>query len=151
MPEQLESILLVEDNPDDVALTLRAFKRNNIANPVVVARDGIEAIDFLFARAFFADRAGLPLPKLVLLDLKLPRLDGFGVLKAMRSDPRTRLIPVLMLTSSMLEQDVELSYVLGANSYLVKPIDFTEFTEMARVVALYWLAMNQSPPLGGPA
>lgn len=146
-----DRILLVEDNPDDVALTLRAFSRNKLTNPVEVVGDGIDAIDFLLAGGRFADRAGLPIPKLVLLDLKLPRLDGLGVLKAMRSDPRTRLIPVLILTSSSLHQDLESCYALGANSYLLKPIDFAEFAELVRVTVLYWLTLNQTPALRGAA
>ncbi|MEB0136498.1 response regulator [Actimicrobium sp. CCC2.4] len=142
-----DPILLVEDNPDDAALTQRAFKRNDVINPIVVARDGIEALDFLFARDAFADRAGQPLPRLILLDLKLPRLDGIGVLREIRADPRTRLVPVIMLTSSLLEQDLEACYALGANSYLVKPIDYSEFVEMTRIIATYWLALNRPPPV----
>ncbi|MFT5533890.1 MAG: two-component system response regulator [Burkholderiaceae bacterium] len=145
-----DPILLVEDNPDDAALTLRAFRRNEVVNPVVVARDGVEALDFLFARGAFADRAGQPLPKLVLLDLKLPRLDGIGVLREIRADSRTRLLPVIMLTSSLLEQDLDACYSLGANSYLVKPIDYAEFVEMTRIVATYWLNMNRPPPVSLP-
>lgn len=138
-------ILLVEDNQDDAALMLRALKRIDVGNPVVVAHDGVEALDFLFARASFVDRADQPLPKLVVLDLKLPGLDGLGVLAAMRAEPRTRFIPVLILTSSKLEQDVTRSYMNGANAYLVKPVDFMEFMEMARVIGLFWLTMNRSP------
>jgi two-component system, response regulator len=141
-----KTILLVEDNPDDVKLTLRAFKRNNLLNPVIVARDGVEALDFLFARGAHAERAGKPLPTLIVLDLKLPKLDGQGVLKAVRGDERTRLIPVVILTSSKEEQDMINSYSLGANSYVRKPVDFTEFMEAARVLGIYWLLMNQPPP-----
>ena len=142
-----DPVLLVEDNPDDAALTLRAFRRNQVGNEVVVMRDGIEALDFLFARAAYANRASQPLPKLILLDLKLPRLDGIGVLRAIRADPRTRLLPVIMLTSSLLEQDLEACYGLGANSYLVKPIDYTEFVDMTRIIATYWLTLNRPAPL----
>ncbi len=142
----MKPILLVEDNPDDAKLTLRAFKRNNMLNPVVVARDGVEALDFLFARGAHAARAGEPPPTLVLLDLKLPRLDGREVLKAVRADERTRLIPVVILTSSKEEQDMIQSYSLGANSYVRKPVDFAEFVEAVRVLGIYWLMMNQAPP-----
>lgn len=146
MPLQPDLILLVEDNQDDEALMLRAFNRNQLPNPVMVVRDGIEALDFLFARDVFSNRAGKSPPKVIVLDMKLPRLDGLGVLKAIRSDPRTRLVPVLMLTSSFQEQDLVSSYALGANSYLVKPIDFTEFMEMTRIMGQFWLKINQSPP-----
>jgi two-component system response regulator len=139
-------ILLVEDNPDDAKLTLRAFKQSNIANPVAVARDGIEALDFLFARNAFSDRAGKPLPTLIVLDLKLPRLDGLGVLKAIRADARTKLVPVVILTSSKEEQDLISGYSLGANSYVRKPVDFAEFLEAAKALGIYWLMMNQVPP-----
>ena len=139
-------ILLVEDNPDDAKLTLRAFKRSNMLNPIEVAQDGIEALDFLFARGTHAGRAGKPLPTLIILDLKLPRLDGLGVLKAIRADERTRLLPVVILTSSREEQDVIAGYELGANSYVRKPVDFAEFLEAARVLGIFWLMMNQPPP-----
>ena len=141
-----KTILLVEDNPDDVKLTLRAFTRNNLLNPIVVARDGVEALDFLFARGAFAERAGKPLPTLVILDLKLPKLDGMGVLKAIREDERTRLIPVVIMTSSREEQDLVQGYALGANSYVRKPVDFNEFMEAVKVLGVYWLMMNQPPP-----
>jgi two-component system response regulator len=141
-----KTILLVEDNPDDVKLTLRAFKRNNMLNPIEVARDGIEALDFLFARGAFTERAGKPLPALVLLDLQLPRLDGLGVLKAIRGDERTRLVPVVILTSSKEEQDLLGGYSLGANSYVRKPVDFAEFLEAVRLLGVYWLMTNQPPP-----
>jgi two-component system response regulator len=140
----------VEDNADDEKLTLRAFKRAHMVNPIAVARDGVEALDYLFARGAHADRQGAPLPTLVILDLKLPRLDGLGVLKALRADERTRLIPVVVLTSSKEEQDLVSSYSLGANSYVRKPVDFTEFMEAVRVLGVYWLMMNQAPPEGGP-
>jgi two-component system response regulator len=148
MPDR-KTILLVEDNPDDAALTLRAFERNNMLNPIAVARDGVEALDFLFARGVHAERAGKPLPTLVLLDLKLPKIDGLGVLKAIRGDERTRLIPVVILTSSKEEQDLAQGYALGANSYVRKPVNFAEFLEAARVLGIYWLAVNQPPPERG--
>jgi two-component system, response regulator len=139
-------ILLVEDNPDDATLTLRAFKRSHVMNPIAVARDGIEALDFLFARGAHGDRAGALLPALVILDLKLPKLDGLGVLKAIRQDERTRLLPVVILTSSKEEQDLISGYSLGANSYVRKPVDFAEFVEAVKVLGIYWLMMNQGPP-----
>lgn len=146
MNDESKVILLVEDNPDDVALTLRAFKRSHLMNPLVVARDGVEALDFLFARGAHAERAQAPLPTLVILDLKLPRLDGLGVLKALRADPRTALLPAVILTSSKEEQDIVSGYKLGANSYVRKPVDFTEFIEAVKVLGIYWLALNQLPP-----
>ena len=146
MDQMRKAILLVEDNPDDAKLTLRAFQRSNMLNPIVVARDGVEALDYLFARDAHAGRAGTPLPALIVLDLKLPRLDGLGVLKAVRADPRTRLIPVVILTSSKEERDVVCAYSLGANSYVRKPVDFAEFIEAARVLGIYWLMTNQPPP-----
>jgi len=141
-----KTILLVEDNPDDAKLSLRAFKRNKMLNPIVVARDGVEALEFLFARGAYAERAGKPPPTLMILDLKLPKLDGLGVLKAIRGDARTRLIPVVILTSSKEEQDLIQSYSLGANSYVRKPVDFTEFVEAVRLLGIYWLMTNQAPP-----
>lgn len=146
MNEENKTILLVEDNPDDVALTLRAFKRSHLMNPVVVVRDGVEALDFLFARGAYASRAEAPLPTLVILDLKLPRLDGLGVLKALRAAPQTMLLPIVVLTSSKEEQDVVSSYAFGANSYVRKPVDFIEFVEAVKVLGIYWLALNQIPP-----
>jgi two-component system response regulator len=146
MNDESKVILLVEDNPDDVALTLRAFKRSHLMNPLVVARDGVEALDFVFARGDHAGRAGAPLPTLIILDLKLPRLDGLGVLKALRADPRTELLPAVILTSSKEEQDIVSGYKLGANSYVRKPVDFTEFVEAVKVLGIYWLALNQLPP-----
>jgi two-component system response regulator len=139
-------ILLVEDNPDDAALTLRAFKRSHLMNTIAVARDGIEALDFLFARGAHEDRASAPLPTLVILDLKLPKLDGLGVLKGIRADERTRLLPVVILTSSKEEQDLISGYSLGANSYVRKPVDFAEFVEAVKVLGIYWLMTNQNPP-----
>jgi len=146
MSEASKGILLVEDNEDDSLLTLRAFKRSHVMNTISVARDGIEALDFLFARGRYSDRASAPLPTLVILDLKLPKLDGLGVLKAIREDERTRLLPVVILTSSKEEQDLISGYSLGANSYVRKPVDFTEFLEAVKVLGIYWLMMNQSPP-----
>lgn len=146
MSEENKVILLVEDNADDVALTLRAFKRSHLMNPLVVVRDGVEALDFLFARGAYADRAGKPLPTLVILDLKLPKLDGLGVLKALREDSRTALLPIVILTSSKEEQDVVSGYKFGANSYVRKPVDFVEFVEAVKVLGIYWLALNQIPP-----
>lgn len=146
MSEQNKVILLVEDNPDDVALTLRAFKRSHLMNPIEVARDGIEALDFLLARGAHAHRAGAPLPTLVILDLKLPKLDGLGVLRTLREHPRTKYLPVVILTSSKEEQDLVSGYALGANSYVRKPVDFAEFLEAAKVLGIYWLMINQTVP-----
>lgn len=135
-----KTILLVEDNPDDVALTLRAFEKNRIANPVVVARDGIEALDFLFGDA------GRESPAVVLLDLKLPKVDGLEVLRRIREDERTRLTRVVVLTSSREQQDVARSYSLGANSFIRKPVDFQQFLEAVGQLGLYWLLLNEPPP-----
>ena len=146
MSDANKVILLVEDNPDDVELTLRAFKRSHLMNPIVVARDGIEALDFLFARGPHAERANAPLPTLAILDLKLPKLDGLGVLKAIRADQRTALLPVVILTSSKEEQDMISGYSLGANSYVRKPVDFSEFLEAVKVLGIYWLMLNEAPP-----
>ena len=146
MNDTQKVILLVEDNDDDAALTLRAFKRSHVMNPIVVVRDGVDALDFLFARGAFVDRATQPLPTLVILDLKLPRLDGLSVLKAIRADERTRLLPVVILTSSKQEQDLTAGYSLGANSYVRKPVDFAEFLEAVKVLGMYWLMTNQAPP-----
>jgi two-component system response regulator len=146
MSDATKCILLIEDNPDDAALTLRAFKRSHVLNPIAVARDGIEALDFLFARGIHGGRAEMSLPALVILDLKLPKLDGLGVLKAIREDERTRLLPVVILTSSKEEQDLISGYSLGANSYVRKPVDFNEFLEAVKVLGIYWLMMNQGPP-----
>jgi len=146
MSDDNKVILLVEDNPDDVALTLRAFQRSHLMNPIAVARDGVEALDFLFARNDHAHRVSQVLPTLVILDLKLPRLDGLGVLKAIRADELTRFLPVVILTSSKEEQDLVSGYTLGANSYVRKPVDFAEFIEAAKVLGIYWLMINQMPP-----
>jgi len=133
-------ILLVEDDADDEALTRRALEKNNVRNELVVARDGQEALDYL--------RGAPRLPELVLLDLKLPKIDGFEVLRRLRADERTRLLPVVVLTSSNEQRDVASSYSLGANSYVRKPVDFKEFTEAARQLGLYWLLLNEPPPAG---
>ena len=137
-------ILLVEDNPRDEELTLRALKKSNIANPVVVARDGVEALDYLFSRGAYAERAP-GMPQVVLLDLKLPKLDGLEVLAKLREDDRTKLLPVVILTSSLEEQDLLRGYSLGANSYIRKPVDFSQFSDAVRQLGLYWLVMNQTP------
>ena len=149
MSDANKVVLLVEDNPDDVTLTLRAFKHSHVMNPIIVARDGIEALDFLFASGDHVSRTGAPLPMLIILDLKLPKLDGLGVLKAIRADERTRLLPVVILTSSKEEQDLISGYSLGANSYVRKPVDFAEFVEAVKVLGIYWLMMNLSPPQRG--
>ena len=143
------TILLVEDNPDDVDLTLRAFQKNNIANEVVVARDGVEALDYLFARGSHASRDPARSPSVVLLDLKLPRIDGLEVLGQIRADERTKLLPVVILTSSKEEQDLIKGYALGANSYIRKPVDFAQFMEAVRQLGLYWLVLNEGPPRSG--
>jgi two-component system response regulator len=138
--------LLVEDNPDDEALTIRALKKNNIKNTVVVAHDGAEALDYLFGTGAHAGRDVSSLPQIVLLDLKLPKVDGLGVLRAIRGDARTRRVPVVILTSSKEERDLVESYDLGTNSYIRKPVDFTAFIEAVRQLGLYWLVLNESPP-----
>lgn len=141
-----KSILLVEDNPDDEALTIRALRKNNIGNALVIAHDGVEALDYLFGRGAWHDRNVNDTPAVVLLDLKLPKVDGLEVLHRMRADPGTRLIPVVVLTSSKEEQDLIKSYSLNANSYVRKPVDFVEFTEAVRTLGLYWLLLNEPPP-----
>ncbi|HHN94411.1 MAG TPA: response regulator [Anaerolineae bacterium] len=138
-------ILLVEDNPDDEMLTLRALKRNHIVNEVIVARDGAEALDFLFMTGEYADRDPDIVPQVVLLDLRLPKIDGLEVLRRIRADRRTRLLPVVVLTSSDEERDIVDSYDLGANSYIRKPVDFEQFTQAVRQLGLYWLLLNKSP------
>jgi two-component system response regulator len=144
-----KSILLVEDNPDDVELTLRAFKKNNILNGIVVATDGVEALDYLFGAGRHQGRDLGDMPALILLDLKLPRIDGLEVLQRIRGDARTRLLPVVILTSSKEEQDIVRGYALGTNSYVRKPIDFQQFTEAVGLLGLYWLLINESPPSQG--
>ena len=139
-------ILLVEDNPDDEALTLRALKKNNIGNTVQVVRDGAEALDFLFCTGAFTDRNPQDKPQVILLDLKLPKVDGLEVLRHIRADERTRLLPVVILTSSKEEQDMIKGYSLGANSYVRKPVDFNQFVESVRQLGLYWLILNEAPP-----
>lgn len=142
-------ILLVEDNPDDQELTLRALKANSIMNEVVIVQDGAEALDYVFGNGRYADPRP-PLPQLVLLDLKLPKIDGIEVLKRIRADSRTRLVPVVILTSSKEDRDVAAGYDSGANSYIRKPVDFAEFTEAARQLGLYWLLLNVAPPRPDP-
>lgn len=139
-------ILLVEDSADDEALTLRALGRNNISNEVVVARDGEEALDWLFATGRYADRRPPEQPALILLDLKLPKIDGLEVLRRIRQHPATRFVPVVILTSSREEHDRLHGYRNGANSYIRKPIDFAHFVEAVRQVGLYWLVLNEPPP-----
>lgn len=141
-------ILLVEDNPDDEALTLRAFEKNKITNDVVVVRDGAEAIDWLFAEGQYGDRDDSVQPQLILLDLKLPKIDGLEVLRRIREDARTKLLPVIILTTSEEESDRLRGYALGANSYIRKPVDFAQFTEAVRQLGLYWLVLNEPPPSG---
>jgi len=139
-------ILLVEDNPDDEALTMRAFRKCSIANDVVVARDGAEALDYLFAAGKYAGREVTDLPTVTMLDLKLPKIDGLEVLRRLRADERTKLAPVVILTSSRQEQDVLNGYRLGANSYIRKPVDFEQFTEAIKQLGLYWLLLNEPLP-----
>jgi two-component system, response regulator len=139
-------ILLVEDNPDDEALTLRALNKNKVANKIVVVRDGAEALDYLFASGPYADRDPLELPQVILLDLKLPKIDGLEVLRRLRSDPRTHMLPVVILTSSKEEQDLIQAYSSGANSYVRKPVDFNQFVEAIGQLGLYWLVLNETPP-----
>jgi len=138
-------ILLIEDSPADVELTLHALKKNNLTNRIQVVRDGQEALDFIFATGAFSDRRGDDRPRVILLDLKLPKVDGLEVLKRLKSDLRTRTIPVVVLTSSREERDIVESYELGVNSYIVKPVDFEQFTEAVRHLGLYWLLLNQPP------
>jgi len=139
-------ILLVEDNPDDEALTLRALKKNQIMNEVVVAHDGVEALDYLLCRGPHSRRDPSELPQVVLLDLKLPKVDGFEVLRRIRANPQTRYLPVVILTTSNEEQDRIKGYDLGANSYVRKPVEFGEFVDAVRQLGLYWLLLNQNAP-----
>ncbi|HEY6191502.1 MAG TPA: response regulator [Bacteroidota bacterium] len=142
-------ILLVEDNPDDELLTVRALKQNNVVNEIVVARDGVEALDYLFATGRYSSRDSSKLPEVVLLDLKIPKIDGMEVLKRIRADDRTSILPVVILTSSKEEQDRLKGYKLGANSYIRKPVDFVQFTEAVKQLKMYWLVLNEPPPKNG--
>ncbi len=139
-------ILLVEDNPDDVELTLRSLRQHNITNEVVVARDGAEALEYLFAAGAYAGRDTSIMPAVILLDLKLPKVAGLEVLQRLRADERTKLLPVVVVTSSMEERDMISSYSLGANSYVRKPVDFNQFSETVRQLGMYWLLLNEPPP-----
>ena len=149
MHETIVEILLVEDNPNDVTLTLRAFKRYNLSNGVHVVYDGAEALEFLFGTGAYAGRGFEPTPRVILLDLKLPKVDGLEVLQRIKADPRTRVIPVVILTSSREQCDIVDSYQLGVNGYIVKPVDFEQFTEAMRQLGLYWVLLNQPPILPG--
>ena len=140
-------ILLVEDNPDDVELTLRAFKKNHIVNKLIVAPNGVEALDYLFGRGMYQERDIKDLPVLIMLDLNLPKINGLEVLTAIRQNEMTRLLPVVVITSSNRNEDLLASYKLGANSYIPKPVDFNEFMEAVKVLGLYWLSWNKPPPL----
>jgi two-component system, response regulator len=144
------TILLVEDNPNDEAMAKRAMSRKGIDNEVVVTRDGAEALDYLFARGVYSDRDATDLPTVMFLDLNLPKVGGLDVLKLVRADPRTRLVPVVVLTSSSEERDVAAAYALGANSYVVKAVDFGEFSESVGQLGAYWLRVNLSPPQDHP-
>ena len=139
-------ILLVEDNADDEALTLRALNKSKVANTIVVVRDGAEALDYLFCSGAYADRNPLDLPQVILLDLKLPKVDGLEVLRRLRAEPRTHMLPVVILTSSKEEQDLVNAYSSGANSYVRKPVDFNQFVDAIRQLGLYWLVLNEVPP-----
>ena len=143
---QSRTIVLVEDNPDDEALTLRALRKNSIANEVIVAHDGVEALDYLWGQGGYQGRDVRDTPAVVLLDLKLPRVDGLEVLRRIRADRRTELLPVVILTSSKEEQDLVNGYKLGANAYVRKPVDFTQFMDAVRQLGLFWLVLNEVPP-----
>ncbi len=151
MNDKIIEILLVEDNPSDVKLALHAFKTNNLANSVHVVRDGAEALEFIFCTDRYAHRRIENGPKVVLLDLKLPLVDGIEVLRQIKSDPRTKTIPVVVMTASREESDVVESYALGVNSYIVKPVDFDQFTEAVQKLGYYWLLLNQPPVIGQPS
>lgn len=141
----MNPILLVEDNTTDEKLTLRAFKKSGVSNPVHVVRDGAEALDYLFRTGGHAGRASDPMPALVLLDLKLPKVDGLEVLRRLRADERTRLLPIVVLTASREDEDIVRSYTLGANAYVRKPVDFPKFVEAAKTLGLFWLLLNELP------
>jgi CheY-like chemotaxis protein len=147
MSPDATEILFVEDNPADVELTLRALRQDHVANRIHVAHDGEEALDFLLCRGAYSGRRGQALPRLVLLDLKLPKVDGLEVLRQIRADPHTRALPVVILTSSKEERDLVSGYQLGANSYIQKPVDFTQFQETVKQLGLYWLVINEPPPV----
>ncbi len=144
-------VLLVEDNPRDEELTLRALRKSGVSNPIVVVRDGAEALDYLFAKGAFAGRDRSEMPQIVLLDLKLPKIDGLEVLRAVRANEFTKLLPIVVLTSSVEEQDLIRSYSLGANSYVRKPVDFAQFMDAVRQLGLYWLIVNETAPVVGGA
>lgn len=144
-------ILLVEDNPDDVELTMRALKKNNITNEILIVKDGVEALDYLFGTGAHADRDVDVMPAIVLLDLKLPKVDGHEVLRRIRADERTKLLPVVILTSSKEEEDRVQGYKNGCNSYVQKPVDFNQFSEAVSKLGMYWLLLNEPPPQGGSA
>jgi len=142
-------MLLVEDNPDDEELTLLSLRKHNLANDIIVVRDGVEALDYLFGEGSHAGRDVSVMPAVILLDLKLPKLDGLGVLRRLRADPRTRHLPVVVLTSSSQDADVVASYDLGANSYVRKPVEFSAFVEAVSSLGLYWMLLNRAPVKGG--
>ena len=147
MVDEMVEILLVEDNPSDAELALHALRRNNLANHIHLVRDGAEALEFIFATDRYAQRSVENGPRVILLDLKLPLVDGLEVLRQVKGDPRTKTIPVVVLTSSREERDIVESYKLGVNSYIVKPVDFEQFTESVRQLGLYWVLLNQPPKL----
>ncbi|MBI5354072.1 MAG: response regulator [Chloroflexi bacterium] len=149
MADKSVEILLIEDNSNDVELTLHALKKNKLSNPIQVVRDGEEALEFLFGEGNFKERDVNLQPRVILLDLKLPKIDGLEVLKRIKTDPRTRMIPVVVLTSSREERDIIESYKLGVNSYIRKPVDFEQFTEAVRTIGLYWLLLNEPPNSNG--
>lgn len=142
----VKTILLVEDNPSDIALTKRALSKGHILNELIVAEDGQEALDYLFGTGIYASRGTAPLPTLILLDLKLPKVDGLEVLRKIRANAKTKRLPVVILTSSKEEQDIAASYDLNANSYIRKPVDFLQFVESIKNLGLYWLVLNEPPP-----
>jgi two-component system response regulator len=144
-----DDILLVEDNPNDAELAVHALRKSFLANHIELARDGVEALDFLFRRGVYADRVNQPMPRLILLDIKLPRVDGLEVLRQIKADPRTKNIPVVILTASAEQRDIIDGYALGVNGYVVKPFDFAQFTESVRTLGLYWLLLNR--PVEMPA